>query len=165
MDLAVNVSARQLISPRFCATVASILAITGMDPKTLILEMTENIFIEDSERAAKALTDLNELGVRLALDDFGTGYSSLSYLGRLPIHIVKIDRRFIAEIGDVAGRAIVDAVTSLAHVLGLTVVAEGVETESQHAEISALGCEYAQDYYYAMPMSASAFGAQLAAAS
>ena len=99
LDLAVNVSARQLMSPDFCATVASVLARTGMDPTALVLEITENIFIEDSERAMTVLADLKGLGVRLALDDFGTGYSSLSYLRRLPIDIVKIDQSFIADIG------------------------------------------------------------------
>ncbi len=102
LDLAVNVSARQLMSPGFCATVADVLATTGMDPAALILEMTENIFIEDSERAMTVLADLNDLGIRLALDDFGTGYSSLSYLRRLPIDIVKIDQGFIADIGRAA---------------------------------------------------------------
>ena len=84
LDLAVNVSARQLMKPDFSPTVAERLARTGMDPTALVLEMTENIFIEDTERAMAVLADLSDLGVRLALDDFGTGYSSLSYLRRLP---------------------------------------------------------------------------------
>ncbi len=161
LDLAVNVSTRQLIGPGFCATVASVLARTGMDPTALLLEMTENIFIEDSERALAVLADLSELGIRLALDDFGTGYSSLSYLGRLPIDIVKIDQRFIADIGHAPGRAIVAAVTNLAHELGLSIVAEGVETESQHADVSEIGCEFAQGFFYARPMAAAAVGAYL----
>jgi EAL domain-containing protein (putative c-di-GMP-specific phosphodiesterase class I) len=126
-----------------------------MDPAHLVLEMTENIFIEDGERAVTVLADLKDLGIRLALDDFGTGYSSLSYLRRLPIDIVKIDRTFIADIDTAAaGRAIVAAVTDLAHVLGLTVVAEGVETTRQRDEVSAVGCELAQGYFYARPMPA-----------
>jgi diguanylate cyclase (GGDEF)-like protein len=157
LDLAVNVSARQLIEPGFCANVARVLDITDMDPTALVLEMTENIFIEDSERAMRVLAELNELGIRLALDDFGTGYSSLSYLRRLPIHIVKIDQGFVADIGSApTGSAIVAAVTNLAHVLGLTVIAEGVETQDQRDEVSAMGCEYAQGYFYARPMPASA---------
>ena len=159
LDLAVNVSARQLMSPDFCATVASVLDRTGMDPTALILEMTENIFIEDSERAMTVLADLKGLGIRLALDDFGTGYSSLSYLRRLPIDIVKIDQSFIADIGqDPEGSAIVAAVTELAHVLGLAVTAEGVETQTQRDQVSAIGCESAQGYFYARPMPATELG-------
>jgi EAL domain-containing protein (putative c-di-GMP-specific phosphodiesterase class I) len=156
-DLVVNVSTRQLITPGFCSVVASILAATATDPTALILEMAENVFSEDSERAVTVLTDLNALGIRLALNDFGTGYSALSYLHRLPIHIVKIDRRFIADIDDApAGRAIVAAVTNVANVLGLTTIAEGVATQSQRDEIRAIGCEYAQGSFYAGPMPASA---------
>jgi diguanylate cyclase (GGDEF)-like protein len=162
LDLAVNVSARQLIDPGFSANVARVLDETGMDPTALVLEMTENIFIEDSDRAMRVLSELNELGIRLALDDFGTGYSSLSYLRRLPIHIVKIDQGFVADIGSApTGSAIVAAVTNLAHVLGLTVIAEGVETQDQRDEISAMGCEYAQGYFYARPMPASSIDRML----
>jgi diguanylate cyclase (GGDEF)-like protein len=163
LDLAVNVSARQLAKPDFLRTVVSVLDRTGMDPAALVLEMTENIFIEDAERAMAVLADLQKLGVRLALDDFGTGYSSLSYLRRLPIDIVKIDQSFIADIGDDPdGAAIVAAVTELAHVLRLAVTAEGVETEIQRNQISSIGCEYAQGYYYARPMPAADIAAHLA---
>jgi diguanylate cyclase (GGDEF)-like protein len=162
LDLAVNVSARQLMSPAFCTDVESVLDRTGMDPNALILEMTENIFIEDSERAMGVLGDLKDQGIRLALDDFGTGYSSLSYLLRLPIDIVKIDKGFIAGIGHApAGAAIVAAVTNLAHGLGLSVTAEGVETQSQRDAIIAMECEFSQGFFYARPMSASAISAHL----
>jgi diguanylate cyclase (GGDEF)-like protein len=161
LDLAVNVSARQLISHDFFAMVADVLATTRMTPKALILEMTENVFIE-SVRAMKVLEDLKAIGLRLSLDDFGTGYSSLSYLRRLPFQIVKIDRAFIADIGvSSTGRAVVAAVTNLAHVLGLAVVAEGVETEDQHDEVRAVGCEYSQGYFYGRPMPAAAISALL----
>lgn len=164
MDLAVNISAGQLIAPDFYDTVATTLTTTGMDPNSLVLEMTENILIEDSERVMTVLVDLKRLGVRLALDDFGTGYSSLSYLRRLPIDIVKIDQAFVADIEHAGeGAAIVAAVTNLAHVLGLTVTAEGVETKRQHEEVSAIGCESAQGFYYAEPMPASAIDERLAA--
>jgi diguanylate cyclase (GGDEF)-like protein len=157
MDVAVNVSTRQLITPGFCAAVARVLAATAMDPDALILEMAADVFVEDSERAVTVLTGLNTLGVRLALDDLGTSYSSLSYLHRLPIHIVKIDRRFIADIGYApTGRAVVAAVANLAKALGLTAIAEGVTTQSQRDEIHAIGCEYAQGSFYARPMPASA---------
>jgi len=155
LDLAVNVSARQLMGPGFVATVAAVLAKTFMDPAALVLEMTEGIFIRDGERAMTVLADLKALGVRLALDDFGTGYSSLSYLRQFPVDILKIDQGFVGTIGrDPAGAAIVAAVTNLAHVLDLSVVAEGVETLEQRNEIIAVGCDSAQGYFYARPMSA-----------
>ena len=144
--------------------VASVLARTDMDRQ--ILEMTESIYIEDSGAAMMELAELRRLGIRIALDDFGCGYSSLSYLGRLPIDIVKIDRGFITDIGDVpTSRAIVEAVTKLAHVLGLSVVAEGVETQDQSDQVSAIGCQFFQGFFHARPMSASAIGARLDALS
>jgi diguanylate cyclase (GGDEF)-like protein len=162
LDLAVNVSARQLMSGDFCATVAAVLDRTGMDPAALVIEITESVLIDDTERAMTVLGDLKQCGVQLALDDFGTGYSSLSYLRELPIDIVKIDQSFIAGIGHgPEGSAIVAAVTTLAHVLDLTVTAEGVETRIQHDEVANIGCESAQGFYYTMPLSAAAFGAQL----
>jgi diguanylate cyclase (GGDEF)-like protein len=156
LDLAVNVSARQLMSQDFYGRVVGVLDRTGMDPAALVLEMTENIFVEDNERAMTLLSDLKKLGIRIALDDFGTGYSSLSYLRRMPIDIVKIDQGFIADIGlNPSGAAIVEAVTNLAHVLGLTVIAEGVETARQRDAVHALGCDFAQGYLYARPQSAT----------
>jgi diguanylate cyclase (GGDEF)-like protein len=163
LDLAVNVSTRQLKSRDFAAGVAAALATTGMEPSALTLEMTENILIEDSERAMAVLTDLKRMGVRLALDDFGTGFSSLNYLRCLPVDIVKIDQAFIADIDQAdAGGAIVTAVTDLAHVLGLTVTAEGVESRSQRDVVKSIGCESAQGYFYSRPMDASAVDRLLA---
>ncbi|HEY5454052.1 MAG TPA: EAL domain-containing protein [Acidothermaceae bacterium] len=158
LDVAVNVSARQLMSWTFPSTVAGILKRTRMDPAALVLEITENVFIEDIERAMTVLADLKQLGIRLALDDFGTGYSSLTYLRRLPIDVVKIDQSFIADIGVAqSGSTIVSAVTHLAHALGFAVTAEGVETARQNDEVLALGCEYAQGFLYGRPMSAADF--------
>jgi diguanylate cyclase (GGDEF)-like protein len=162
LDLAVNVSARQLMTADFVATVARILARNRTDPSVLVLEMTEYILIEDVDRAMTVLADLKTLGIRIALDDFGTGFSSLNYLRRLPIDIVKIDQGFIADIGGAAsGREIVAAVTNLAHVLGLTVIAEGVETQIQRDVVEKIGCELAQGYYFARPMTSAALGAVL----
>jgi diguanylate cyclase (GGDEF)-like protein len=158
--LAVNVSARQLLSPSLYTSVTSVLAAYEMNPADLILELTETVFIEDSTRTMRVLSDLRKLGIRLALDDFGSGYSSLSYLARLSLDIVKIDRGFIANIGhDPTNRAIVVAIMDLAHILGLAVVAEGVENQSQCDEVRVTGCEYSQGYYFAPPMSASEIGA------
>ncbi|HEX8002430.1 MAG TPA: EAL domain-containing protein [Mycobacteriales bacterium] len=164
LDLAVNVSARQLMGQGFRDTVAGVLQRTGMRPSRLILEMTEGIFLDDTARAATVFADLKSLGVRLALDDFGTGYSSLNYLRRFPVDIVKIDRGFVADLGDLhGGREIVAAVTQLAHVLGLSVTAEGVETPSQHDAVVAIGCESAQGFHYAPALTFDEFSARLRA--
>jgi diguanylate cyclase (GGDEF)-like protein len=163
LDLAVNVSARQLISADFCSTVSSVLAKTRMKGSALILEVTENILISDGDRAISVLTDLKTLGVRLALDDFGTGFSSLSYLRRLPIDIVKIDQSFVADIKlATLDRSIISAITNLAHVLGLSVTAEGVETDDQREGVRSIGCESAQGFFYGRPVPASVIGGYLA---
>jgi EAL domain-containing protein (putative c-di-GMP-specific phosphodiesterase class I) len=130
-----------------------------------VLEITESILIEDTEHTMTVLTALRDSGIRLALDDFGTGYSALSYLRRMPIDMVKIDQSFVADIDDAAtGGAIVEAVTNLAHVLGLSVTAEGVESESQRDEVRSIGCELAQGFFYSPPVPAAAIGTYLAEA-
>jgi len=163
LELSVNVSARQLMARDFAGTVAAVLAATQMDPTALVLEITEGILLSDSEHASTVVADLHALGVRLALDDFGTGYSSLSYLRQFPVDIIKIDQGFTATVGrEPVAAAIVTAVTELAHVLGMTVTAEGVETQQQRDELVAIGCEAAQGYHYARPMSDTDVTAQLA---
>jgi diguanylate cyclase (GGDEF)-like protein len=160
LEIAVNVSVRQLLDTSFPAQVQQVLGRTRMDPTALVLEVTESILIENYGRCASVLDSLKLLGVRLALDDFGTGYSSLSYLDRLPIDILKIDRGFVSNISaTAASRMIAASIRTLAHDLGLTVVAEGVETELQHDAVASLGCEYAQGYFYARPMSTGAISA------
>ena len=155
LAMSVNVSAHQLMSPNYVSTVAAALSGTDTDPKLVTLEVTESVFVQDSERALVVLSDLKHLGVKLALDDFGTGYSSLDYLKRFPIDIVKIDQTFVADLErDQASHAIVLAVIELAHMLGMTVVAEGVETAEQHKRLASLGCDSCQGYYFARPMSA-----------
>ncbi len=164
LNLSVNISTSQLMAPDFPATVAGVLERTGMDPAALVLEMTEGIFIDDSVRSMNVLADLKSLGVSLALDDFGTGYSSLSYLRQFPVDIVKIDQGFLVDVGlETTGTAIIGAVTHLAHVLGLSVTAEGIETQAQREVIATIGCEHAQGYHYALPMPADKMLAQLAA--
>jgi diguanylate cyclase (GGDEF)-like protein len=164
LDLSVNISARQLMGPGFCATVAAMLDATGMDPAALALEVTEGIFIEDADRAISVLADLKELGVGLALDDFGTGYCSLAYLRQFLVDMVKIDQGFIANIkSDITAATVVAAVTDLAHLLGMNVTAEGVETEQQQDEVVSIGCEFAQGFLYARPMTAPALSTQLTA--
>jgi diguanylate cyclase (GGDEF)-like protein len=162
LDLAVNVSARQLLAAGFADTVAGVLRDTGMDPHCLVLEVTEGIFLADAERALTVLADLKSSGIRLALDDFGTGFCSLNYLRQFPVDVIKVDRVFIATIGrEPASTAIVAAVIHLAHLLGMVVVAEGVETSAQRNEVTAMGCDYAQGFFYAHPMTAAAFAALL----
>jgi diguanylate cyclase (GGDEF)-like protein len=160
LALSVNVSAHQLMSADFTATVEDVLLTTETAPELVTLELTESVFVRDSQRALLVLNDLKRLGVMLALDDFGTGYSSLSYLNRFPVDIVKIDQGFIANLEhDMSSRAIVSAVVTLAHALSLTVAAEGVETARQHDHVAALGCDACQGYYFARPMPAEAFDA------
>jgi len=156
--VAVNVSALQLMAPDFAATVAEVLVDTDTPPALLTLELTESVFIDDSERALVVLQELKQLGVTLALDDFGTGYSSLLYLNQFPFDVVKIDRGFTAKVThDRASQAIVGKVIELAHLLDLGVVTEGVETAEQLRAIEALGSESCQGYYFARPMDADQF--------
>ena len=163
LSLSVNVSVRQLAQPHYVDAVAATIADTGMDPTLLVLEVTESIFIDDADRAARVLDQLRALGVRVALDDFGTGYSSLAYLRRFPVDVVKIDRQFTAGIGtDPTDTAIVVAITQLAGALGIAVTAEGVETPVQRDALRSVGCQSAQGYLYARPMTAGALTTHLA---
>jgi EAL domain-containing protein (putative c-di-GMP-specific phosphodiesterase class I) len=154
LDVAVNLSARQVAHRDLPATVAEIIARTGMDPVHLRLEITESVLVEESATAIASLEALNEIGVRLVLDDFGTGYSSLAYLNRFPFHALKIDRSFVDALGMEQERtAIVEAIIGMARALSLDVIAEGVENEVQLAELRRLGCDYAQGHLFhaAMP--------------
>lgn len=152
LDVSVNVSPLQLMTPGFVTSVESVIAATRMDPTALVLEVTEGILIEDGDRAMRVLGDLKKLGVRLALDDFGTGYCSLSYLQRFPIDIVKIDQSFVSNLGALpTASAIAESVTNLAHLLNMEVTAEGVETDRQRDEVLSIGCDFAQGFLYARP--------------
>jgi EAL domain-containing protein (putative c-di-GMP-specific phosphodiesterase class I) len=154
--MSVNVSTQQLMAPAYAASVAAVLFSTDTDPELVTLEVTETVFAQDSERALVVLGDLKDIGVNLALDDFGTGYSSLTYLKRFPIDMVKIDQGFVADLAqDMASHAIVVAVVELAHKLGMTVVAEGVETAEQYQQLVELGCDACQGFYFAHPIPAN----------
>jgi len=156
LTMSVNVSAHQFMSAGFADTVQTVLDGAPTDPGLLTLEVTESVFVRDSEPALQALNGLNEIGIKLALDDFGTGYSSLGYLMKFPIDTLKIDRTFIANIErDAASHTIVTAVIQLAHDLGMTVVSEGVESVGQQRELTRLGCDCLQGFYFARPMPAS----------
>ena len=165
LELAVNVSARQLMGEGLAPTVSSVLARTDTPAHLLVLEVTENIFVNDTDYVMRELGDLKKLGVQLALDDFGTGYSSLSYLRRLPIDIVKIDQSFIADLRPPLATTITSAVTNLAHGFGLRVVAEGVETKDQRDAVQAIGCDSAQGFFYDRALPPQAIATRLAAMS
>jgi EAL domain-containing protein (putative c-di-GMP-specific phosphodiesterase class I) len=150
--MSVNLSARQCGHPDLVASFAGILERTGADPAALCLEITETALMEDVEVSLATLSALKELGLTLALDDFGTGYSSLRALQHFPVDVVKIDRSFIAPIErDPQEAAIVAAVISLSHALGVRTVAEGIETVAQVDRLRALGCDLAQGFYFARP--------------
>jgi diguanylate cyclase (GGDEF)-like protein/PAS domain S-box-containing protein len=156
LDLAINLSARQVAHRDLPATVEEIIARTGLDPVNLRLEITESTLVEESAIAVASLEALSEIGVRLVLDDFGTGYSSLAYLNRFPFHALKIDRSFVDGLGiEQEQTAIVEAVVGMAQALSLEFIAEGVESEVQLAELRRLGCDYVQGhlFYPAMPES------------
>jgi diguanylate cyclase (GGDEF)-like protein len=155
--IAVNISADDIADGRFDSRVAASLSRHQLPPALLTLELTESSFIEDPTRALVMLDAIASLGVSLSIDDFGTGYSSLSQLTRMPVHEVKIDRSFIQELESRAEFAtVVRAAIEMGHGLGLRVVAEGIETETAAARLRALGCDVAQGYLYARPMSVEA---------
>jgi len=149
MPIAVNISALQFARRDFAEGVGAILIETGLNPKLLELEVTESVVMKDHVESSRQLEYLSNLGIRIAIDDFGTGYSSLSYLHQLPIDVLKIDRSFVEKITEVEGtRPIVDAVISMAHTLGLSVVAEGVETLEQLLLLEQSHCDTMQGYFF-----------------
>jgi predicted signal transduction protein with EAL and GGDEF domain len=162
----VNVSGRQATNSLFPAQAASIAERSGLRPGTLALEITESVLMEEVDSPATILGTMHDHGLTIALDDFGTGYSSLSRLKRFPLDVLKIDRSFVSGLAtNTDDRAIVKATIDMAHALGLTVVAEGVETREQEEYLRAFGCDRAQGYLYARPQPAPAITDVLAAAS
>jgi len=153
LGVGINLSGRQLLDPELTATVANAIALSGLDPALVDLEITESVLMEDSQANDEVLRRLKELGVTMSIDDFGTGYSSLSYLKRFPVEVLKVDRSFVDGLpDDREDSAIMAAVIALGHALELTIVAEGVETPEQRDALVALGCELAQGYLFARPL-------------
>jgi len=151
--LSVNVSPVQLRDDAFVHELRTLLATTGLAAGRLQLELTEGTVMEDPARAATVLDTLSAMGVRIALDDFGTGHSSLAYLRRFPIDCIKIDRAFVSDLGRTARHEpIVPAILAIAHSLGATVVAEGVETRAQRRALLAMGCRAMQGYLFSRPL-------------
>jgi diguanylate cyclase (GGDEF)-like protein len=149
LKISVNLSPVQFSMPNLSEVIVGILAETGLEPSRLMLEITERLFIADTEKTLATLHRLREVGVRIAMDDFGTGYSSLSSLRSFPFDKIKIDRAFVSDLGENAENSvIVQAVIIIAGALGMTTVAEGVETASQQRLLTALGCEEVQGYLY-----------------
>ncbi len=157
LGVCVNLSARQFRRANLAAEISQVLRETGLDPATLILEVTESAIMEDAEDKAAQLDRLKDIGVRLAVDDFGTGYSSLAYLSRFPLDFLKIDRAFVEGLGN--GRresTLVSGIITLAHTLGMKVVAEGVENNDQLSRLRELGCDLVQGHRFWKPASAEA---------
>jgi diguanylate cyclase (GGDEF)-like protein len=152
--VAVNLSARQFRDKNLDRIIADIVRSVDINPKFLEFELTESILMQDTVQTAATLRNLKALGVSIAVDDFGTGYSSLAYLKRFPLDTLKIDREFVRDcVTDPDDAAIAQSIVSLAHNLGLQVVAEGVETEAQLAFLSSVGCDEMQGYYFSRPVS------------
>ncbi|WP_147535073.1 sensor domain-containing protein [Bacillus marasmi] len=153
VKIAVNVSPSQFLRRDFPATVKDIIKKTSMDPKQLIIEITENAIIQDFEVATENLNQLKTLGICISIDDFGTGYSSLHYLSKLPIDYLKIDRSFICDIEtNQKNKVLTKAMISLAHALELGVVAEGIENDSQMDEVTNMDCDVLQGYLISKPL-------------
>jgi diguanylate cyclase (GGDEF)-like protein len=152
LSMSVNVSARQLQDASLIEDVESALRETGLDPGSLILELTESAVVENFEEGSATLQKLRWMSVQLAMDDFGTGYSSLSSLSQLPLDILKIDQGFVARLDqDAESRAIVYAIISLATALGVRVTAEGIETASQLSTLIELDCNHGQGFLLGRP--------------
>jgi len=151
--MSVNLSARQLARPDLAETVKGALRESGLEGRSLSLDVTETVFIKALESNTAALAGLKGLGVGISIDDFGTGYSSLAYLKRLPADALKIDRSFVKGLGeDIEDTAIVQTVVELAHTIGMEVIAEGVESEEQAILLAEMGCDLAQGYLFSKPL-------------
>jgi diguanylate cyclase (GGDEF)-like protein/PAS domain S-box-containing protein len=159
LRVSVNLSAKQFARPGLVEQVASILATTGIDANLLCLEVTESSLMADADGALETMQRLRALGVGLHMDDFGTGYSSLQYLHRYPFDTLKIDRSFISRLNEnKESSEIVRTILSLAQSLGMTVVAEGIETEEQLQCLKSLGCGFGQGYYFSRPLDVASIG-------
>lgn len=159
--ISVNIAAVQFRAPDLAEEIERIVTRHGIDPQQLELEVTESGLVEDPENVACILSRLRDIGLTIAIDDFGTGYSSLAYLKTFPVSVLKIDRSFVRDLEtDLNDRGIAEAVVSMAKVLQMTVVAEGVENENQAAILLGMGCKMAQGYFFGRPMTPESFEAQ-----
>jgi len=153
LNVSVNLSPRFVHQPEVFKDVLAVLHETGVDPRRLQVEITERTALTERDRTGRTLHRLRDRGIRVAIDDFGTGYSSLSYLRHFPIDVLKLDKSFVDGIGTVeSGAAIVEAVITMGHALGMRITAEGVERAEQVSELRALGCDAAQGFHFARPL-------------
>ncbi len=153
MHINVNISARQFAQPDFIEKIKKTIEVTGLDPGSLRLEITESILLDSQQTRSDLFTSIREMGMHLQIDDFGTGYSSLSYLQHIPIDVIKIDRSFIKELGN--GEKfieLINAIIRMAQSLGMETTAEGIETDAQLEMLKALGCNYGQGYLFSKPI-------------
>jgi diguanylate cyclase (GGDEF)-like protein/PAS domain S-box-containing protein len=156
--ISINVAAQQMREPQFVEHVCELLAEQGVPPEAICIELTEGTLMADLDKTGEILSRITERGISVSIDDFGTGYSSLAYLSRLPIQELKVDQSFIRTIADEAGnRSITTAIIDMAHALGMTVLAEGIETGAQLQILRDKQCELGQGYYFHRPLSAAAF--------
>jgi diguanylate cyclase (GGDEF)-like protein len=157
LQLNVNLCGKEFLAPNLVTQVASILHETGFTASCLTLEITESVLMGDAEAAAHTLTRLRDLGPKIAIDDFGTGYCSLSYLHTFPLDFLKVDRSFVSNMSTgTTNPEIVRAIITLAHAIGLEVVAEGLEMAEDIERLQDLGCEYGQGFFFAKPLDADA---------
>jgi len=153
--LSLNLSGKELLQPNLVEDLGRILRPAGALSRRIKVEVTEDILMENEESAGNTLSRLRDLDLRVSIDDFGTGHSSLSHLNRLPVDTLKIDQSFVGNMCDRRGNLeIVRTIVALAHNLSMDVVAEGVETAEQLAELRAMGCDYGQGYLFSRPVEA-----------
>jgi diguanylate cyclase (GGDEF)-like protein/PAS domain S-box-containing protein len=164
LKLSINLAWKQFVEPKLVQCLDQILLDTGLNGNALILEVTESMLMTPGQDTLNTLQQLKARDIQLSIDDFGTGYSSLSYLHRFPMDTLKIDRTFVSRMETLENFEIVKTIITLAHTLGMSVVAEGVETPKQFEQLRSLGCELAQGYYLSLPLESQAVTALLASA-
>ena len=163
LNISVNLASKQIKEANFIQQIELILAETGLDGSCLKLEITEGTLMEYVEETINTLLQIKAKKIELSIDDFGQGYSSLSYLHRFPIDTLKIDRSFVSLMNSDDNFEIVRTITTLAHTLGMDVIAEGVETSEQLAQLKGLGCEFGQGYFFSKPLNSASTQAMRAA--
>jgi diguanylate cyclase (GGDEF)-like protein/PAS domain S-box-containing protein len=157
MQMSVNLSGKQFMQPDLIEQIKTVLRLTKLDAKCLKLEITESVVMDNVEATTAVLKQIRALGIELSVDDFGTGYSSLSYLHRFPVSTLKVDRSFVTRMtSNSDNKEIVRTIVTLAHTLGMNIIAEGVETEEQLADLTALKCKYGQGYLFSRPVESKA---------
>ena len=164
ITISVNLSVREFSQPNLLAQIDEIIHLTKLDPQNLKLEITESAIMDTNGEATRILKQMKQRKIELSIDDFGTGYSSLSYLNRLPVDTLKIDRSFIQPIDNqTESLGLVPAIINLAQTLRMSVIAEGIETPQQLAQLRELNCAFGQGYFFAKPLDAKSAEALLEA--